>query len=214
MGQRIHRLDPEQRLRAQPGNADGALSPSAAPKAPHPGRRTAGTAHRPRSRSRSASPSAAPTCVAPRQKMPPIIAGRNCATPTKAIRPDGGQRGRAAGEVIIAVAHRQHRPRSTARRAFSTSAAQIGRHRRRRAQPQPDRHHDMVRHHGGQRNRLDDHHRGGAGKAAQKGQHRQPALPLRTTAASARTCRGWHLAGSRSSPITAIGTMKRLIASR
>ncbi len=83
-------------------------------------------------------------------------------------------------KMEIEIAQRQHRRRW---RAAATAAPRCARRPTSMAPPlprvQPDRHHDMVRHHGRQRDGRDDHHRGGRRKAAQKRQHRQPVLPQR-----------------------------------
>src|SRR3990167_7736717 len=134
------------------------LRQTPAPRSPPPRRTRAETAYRPRPQSRSPAPPPPPSSSPP---PPPNRPKPRC----PARQPE-------IGEAQRQPPHDRQPPRQQPR------AAQIPRQRCLGPQPQPRGHQDMVRQHRGQRDGLHDHHRGGAGKPAQKGQHRQSALPL------------------------------------
>ena len=94
-------------------------------------------------------------------------------------QPHRGQRRRAAGNAVIAVAEgkdgeNREPPREKKQLAHvaDLGAAHV-------PQSEPERQHHMVRHHGRKRDRRHDHHGGRRGKAAEKGEERQILAPGR-----------------------------------
>ena len=90
---------------------------------------------------------------------------------------DGGQRLAPAGDAVIEIPEQQD-PHDRQPTRQQDDVAHIARDRGPAAGGlEPDRHDDVVRDHGRQRDRGDDHHGGGRREAAEEGQHRQPLLP-------------------------------------
>ena len=86
MQQRVHAVQPEQGLRAQPVKPEQPIVKDFADitaSGPNDGRNIV-NAHVMKP---MLNPAAAPTRVAPRQKIPPNIAGKTCATPANEINP-------------------------------------------------------------------------------------------------------------------------------
>ena len=96
---------------------------------------------------------------------------------------------RLAGEAIIEIGEEQDQedrepPHGQQHRADIAAARED-----RGAPLQHERHHDVVRRHDGERDGLDDHHRGRGGQPADEGDERQQLGARCTAAARARTCR-------------------------
>jgi hypothetical protein len=212
---------PEQRVqqrveRADPNSACGRSQPM--PKAPRPcaradrgrrGRSWAGTACRARPAKPTDQPAAAPIRVAPRQKSAPISAGRICAMPTKAMSPiaasaapppETGNRDSPAQD-----------PDDRSRRDIQHQPAHVARIARRGPRAQPERHDDVVRHHRRQRDRgATITIEVAAEKPPRKASIASPSLPHRQRHGQHEQS-GFVPAGMQASPITAIGSTKRLI---
>ncbi len=110
-----------------------------------------------------------------RQNSPPKKAGANCATAAKDNSPIDGKL-RFARRAVIDVGEQQDDEDGDAPRCQKLRAGVAGLLRfagvERGAALEHQRHHDVVRHHDGERDRFHDHHRGRRRQAADEGDQR------------------------------------------